>query len=261
MMKQGVIVVSYGTVNEQARRGTLDAVVEEVGEMLPQATIRYAYTSDLVRRRLAEAGEKVYSVAEALEAMLDEKIEEVVVLVTHLVKGTEYEKLEAIVEIYKERFGELYLSTPLLSEEACRLQVLHHLVNKYLEEEDLLVLVGHGTKAAGNTIYQVMAKECEQVGYHQVRIFIMDELSSLKEELVQIEKVRRVKIIPLMVVAGNHVKCDFIAIKNILQGELSHKGVEVEVITVGLADEEVLRKLYYNQLLRLIQRANEEIHT
>ena len=54
--KAALLITHYGSSDPQTRALTLDVVTREVQEAFPQFTVREAYISPIVRKRLAKEG-------------------------------------------------------------------------------------------------------------------------------------------------------------------------------------------------------------
>lgn len=62
-----------------------------------------AFTSSIIRRILAERGEDIPGVPEALERLWQQRIREVLVQPTHILYGHEYDKIKAEMLTWQER--------------------------------------------------------------------------------------------------------------------------------------------------------------
>ena len=54
--KQGLLMVHFGTTYDDTRQKTIDAINEKAHEAFPGLTLREAYTSRIVMKRLAKRG-------------------------------------------------------------------------------------------------------------------------------------------------------------------------------------------------------------
>ncbi|KUE76843.1 hypothetical protein ASJ35_06070 [Ruthenibacterium lactatiformans] len=93
-MKQALLAVSFGTSVPRARQD-IEAVERVLAAGAPERAFCRAYTSPTIRRILAERGEPVSGLPEALEALAAAGVEDVAVQPTHLLYGFEYDKLKA----------------------------------------------------------------------------------------------------------------------------------------------------------------------
>ncbi len=93
-MKQALLAVSFGTSVPRARQD-IEAVERVLAAGAPERAFCRAYTSPTIRRILAERGEPVPGLPEALEALAAAGVEDAAVQPTHLLYGFEYDKLKA----------------------------------------------------------------------------------------------------------------------------------------------------------------------
>ena len=114
-MKQALLAVSFGTSVPRARQD-IEAVERVLAAGAPERAFCRAYTSPTIRRILAERGEPVSGLPEALEALAAAGVEDVAVQPTHLLYGFEYDKLKADAAAFAGRFARLALGRPLAAD-------------------------------------------------------------------------------------------------------------------------------------------------
>ena len=114
-MKQALLAVSFGTSVPRARQD-IEAVERVLAAGAPERAFCRAYTSPTIRRILAERGEPVPGLPEALEALAAAGVEDAAVQPTHLLYGFEYDKLKADAAAFAGRFARLALGRPLAAD-------------------------------------------------------------------------------------------------------------------------------------------------
>ena len=87
-MKQAILVVSFGTAVPRAR-DDIEAVETELRALRPQLPFYRAFTSPRIRRILADRGETIPSLEDALEQMQRDGITDAAVQPTHILYGYE----------------------------------------------------------------------------------------------------------------------------------------------------------------------------
>ena len=90
--KKGILLVAFGSTVPEAWPAFTN-VEEEVGKAFPGVPIRWAYTSRIVRHRLAGKGKVVDSLEMALARMMDEGFTHVAVQSLHTIGGWEFHDL------------------------------------------------------------------------------------------------------------------------------------------------------------------------
>ena len=155
-MKQALLAVSFGTSVPRARQD-IEAVERVLAAGAPERAFCRAYTSPTIRRILAERGEPVSGLPEALEALAAAGVEDVAVQPTHLLYGFEYDKLKADAAAFAGRFARLALGRPLAADSESLRALAACMARRFGQPEGgALVLLGHGTEHFANMVYPAM---------------------------------------------------------------------------------------------------------
>ena len=105
MTERAVLAVSFGTSHRDTLEKNIAAIEAELAAAFPERTVRRAFTSGMILRKLAGEGTHIDNVPQALERLLAEGCTDVVVQPTHVMNGEEYHKLLAQAEQLRERMG------------------------------------------------------------------------------------------------------------------------------------------------------------
>ena len=85
--KTAVLVVSFGTSVPEARQA-INNLVDSARKELKDSEVRLAFTSNIIRRKIArESGEVIPNPVQALAALNDEGFSRVYVMPTHMIPG------------------------------------------------------------------------------------------------------------------------------------------------------------------------------
>ncbi|MDO5116424.1 MAG: sirohydrochlorin cobaltochelatase [Synergistaceae bacterium] len=215
--RRAVLVVSFGTFAPEAERAVCN-LADAVRRAFPDVELRLAYTSNVIRRRLAkERNVDIPTPASALARMNDEGFTHVYVMPTHIVHGEEYEDIKCLVEAFasvkgKYGFKELKLGAPCLSSAAdcgALAGVLARRFAKELERGDTaVVLMGHGTPRRGsNAMYALLQLALDREAPGRFFIGTLKAAPLLDDLLPRLAAegwIRRLVLSPLMIVAGSH---------------------------------------------------------
>lgn len=211
-MKKGILLAAFGAGNFQGE-STLRRFDAQVRRTFPGVSVRWAFTSMLMRERLASARKKSDSVHKALTKMAFEKFTHVAVQPVHVIPGREYGDIWADADNLRRSgtFASLVVGAPLLTEEpqtvlrAAR-ALLGELPAERLPEEPVLFM-GHGTRHAAESRYKALAEEVRRLdplvfmgtlnGDFRLE-HIMDRLRAEGRSL------QRVWLLPLLAVVGRH---------------------------------------------------------
>ncbi len=251
-MKTAILVVSFGTTKDETREKNISAVEREVQERFPEHTVRRAFTSGTVIRRLAQRGIRVDTVDQALEKLRREGFETVVILPTHLLPGEEYEKLLALSDPYRASFRRFLVAKPLLYDTRDLMEVAEFIRDTYpTREQEALVLMGHGTGHFANLIYPAMDYILKNSGMSNAFVATVEGYPEFPDVLdtVKAEKFTSVTLLPLMLVAGDHAMNDMAgADLDSWKNQCARAGMQVTCVLKGLGESDRIRRIYLRHL-------------
>ncbi|MDI9471355.1 MAG: hypothetical protein GX260_05170 [Tissierellia bacterium] len=249
---QTIILVHFGTSYDVARARTIDVLEKEIQEEYPKARVITAFTSEVVRSILRKRDILYPNVAEALETAKEEGAEKVVLLVSLLLRGEEYEKVEKQAEPFAESFQKLKISRPLL-EEGCVSETAEALAKIYpLEKKQLAIFMGHGTRYESDSVYAELGGCLREKGY-AARIATIEGGKDLEDILTALppKEETDILLLPLLYVAGDHATNDMVKNEDSWKNILMNIGYEVDYKIVGLGEHEEIRKIYKKYLAEL----------
>lgn len=209
-MRQAVVCVSFGT-SVPAGRENITAVETVLRRTAGDRIFVSAFTSGVIRRVLRQRGETVCSVAEALEALWKQGVEEVLLQPTHILCGNEYGKMRREAEPWRDKFHSLCFGKPLLADTEDLRMLAAALSAAYpAQAGESLVLFGHGTDHAANLAYPALQTAFALAGRRDVLVGTVEGWPAFPEVLGQLEErgAGGVHLVPLMLVAGDHALND-----------------------------------------------------
>jgi sirohydrochlorin cobaltochelatase len=112
--KAALLITHYGSSDPQTRALTLDVVTREAQEAFPQFTVREAYISPIVRKRLAKEGVYKDSPTDALLKLRAEGYQTIYVQSTTLIEGSEMTSVRRDADKLRPFFKEIKVGNPLL---------------------------------------------------------------------------------------------------------------------------------------------------
>lgn len=247
-MKTAVLVVSFGTTHLDTLEKTICRVEEDIKKAFPNNGCYRAFTSSIVRRRLKEKYNiHVDSVEEAVKRMKKEGVTHILAQPTHLVPGHEYDKL--CVQIANAA-GDITFAVgkPLLCDDDDLCTIADILKASYpCENGETLVAMGHGTDHDSSRLYErlsyVMAERGMVLATVEGKPDFDDALSLLKEKTF-----RKVHLVPMLLVSGDHSKNDMAGEEGSLRCLLSDAGFEVRWTLQGLGEIPEVRQMYVERL-------------
>ena len=250
-MKQAVLCVSFGTSVPEAR-ASITAVEETLRQAAPDRLFLRAFTSPTIRRILAERGEQVPSVPEAMEQLWQQGIREVLVQPTHILYGKEYDKIREDLRPWQGRFERLRLGKPLLAD-AEDIQTLAAAMGEAYAPcgGETLVLLGHGTDHFANAVYPALQTAFRLNGRTDVLVGTVEGWPGYEDVALQVKASgsKRVRLAPLMLVAGDHAVNDMAGSgPDSWASRLTAEGCQVRCTIRGLGQLPAVRGLYRTHL-------------
>ncbi len=252
-MDRALIVASFGTSVPEARV-SVAAVEDALWEAAPGYRRARAFTSPTIRRILASRGEQVPSLPEALAELQASGVRRAAIQPTHLLYGIEYDKLKAETEKFTQAFETLPLGRPLLAETA-HIQAFAAKLSEDDPPEDggAVVFMGHGTEHFANAVYPALQTALRLEGREDMLVGTVEGWPSLEDVVRQLEPggPKRVRLVPLMLVAGEHARNDM---AGEWKSRLEECGHAVSCCFIGLGQRPWVRGMYQERLVELLER-------
>ena len=211
-MKQGILLAAFGSSSRQGE-SALQLFDAQVRARFPGLAVRWAFTSLVVRERLAMERKKTDSVRKAIEKMAFERFSHVAVQPLQCIPGREYgDVLEDARALSRERNIVVRVGTPLLHSDddvaAAAAALLRHLPAERKKKEDV-VWVGHGTDHPATARYDALARVVQRLD-PLVHVGTISDDSALPRilEALHERQSRHVWLLPLLSVIGRHALSD-----------------------------------------------------
>lgn len=211
--KVGILLVAFGS-SEASAQVSFDNIDKAVKKAYPGVPVRWAYTSHIIRKKLATQGKVLDSPEVALARMMDEKYTHVAVQSLHTIAGEEYHDLRRTVGAFKAMggFERIVLGDPLLATQADMEKAVGatlDMIPAQRKKNEAVVLMGHGTHHPANAFYAALMF---QLQLKDPNIFVgtvegYPELDTI-QALLKKNKIKTAYLLPFMSVAGDHAKND-----------------------------------------------------
>ena len=247
-----ILVVSFGTSYNDSRDITIGAIEEAIAKAFPEYDVRRAFTSQIIIDILKDReGLEIDNVEEALDRAVADGVKTLVVQPTHLMNGFEYTDLVDALADYEDKFDQIAIASPLLTEDADYDAVIDVLTDKmasYDDGETAIVFMGHGTEADSNVIYETLQNKITAAGYENYYIGTVEAEPSLDDVIAALKEngnYKKVVLEPLMVVAGDHANNDMAGDEeDSWKTILTNEGYEVECVLEGLGQVPAIQDIY-----------------
>ncbi len=259
---QAILVVSFGTSYADTRAKTIDATETRIAEAFPGYDIRRAFTSKMIIKVLRERDNMLVDTPEdALKKLYEEGYSTVIVQSLHIINGSEYHDTVAVCNKYKRGFAHFSVGTALLNATADYKQVAEIFVkhSPELKDGEALLLMGHGSVHGSNAAYPALDYTFKQMGHSHVHIGTVEGYPELPEviDLIAPQKYRKIYMMPLMLVAGDHAQNDMAgdeedSWKTLLENE----GYEAVPLLIGMGEMPEIQELFVTHLKQAIAAMN-----
>ena len=253
--KEAVLVVSFGTSHQDTLEKNISAIEREIASKFPGITMHRAFTSGIIMKILKEKhNTAINNTAEALEHLANEGYTHVTIQPTHIMNGDEYEKMCAQSAPYSNKF-EISFGRPLLTTVEDYKNTASAVMASISvpEENEAIIFMGHGTGHYANAAYSQFEYILHDLGWKRAFVGTVEGYPELDEVIRRLKEnpaICRVRLYPLMIVAGDHAKNDMAgdeedSWKSILEQE----GYKVSCVLQGLGEMQVIREIFAEHAL------------
>ena len=252
--KIGILLVAFGS-SEPSAQVSFENIDKKVKATYSGIPVRWAYTSTIIRKKLAKQGKHLDSPEVALAKMQDEGFTHVAVQSLHTIGGEEYHDLRRTVGAFKMMggFKRVVLGYPLLSTQEDMqgaVDAILETLPKDRQKDDAVVLMGHGTHHPSNAFYAALMF---QLQLKDPNIFVgtvegYPEVGDIKDLLLK-KKIKKAYLMPFMSVAGDHAKNDMASDEDdSWKSIFSKAGIQCVPILKGTAEYDVFVDMWVDHL-------------
>ncbi len=252
--KKAILAVSFGTSHNNTREITIDAIERDMQEAFPDYALYRAWTSKMIIKKLKERDNvHVFNVREAMEQMKKDGITDVLVQPTHVINGIENDLMKEDALAYRNDFHSISFGDPLLTSAEDNLAVIQAIADEFsdLAQDQVLVLMGHGTTHYANSIYAALDYTFKDKGYKNIFLGTVEAYPSMESLMRMVKEYNPSKVVlaPFMIVAGDHAKNDMAGDDpDSWYSQFKAAGFEVEPVIKGLGEYTGIRSLLVEHL-------------
>ena len=229
---------------------------EQTRKAFSGVEIRWAFTSKMIRAKLAKEGMMLDSPETAMARLMNDGFTHVAVLSLHTIPGEEFHELNQNAQLFGQMAGgfeKILVARPLLSS-AKDMETVAGTLMKNIpgrKPEDAVLFMGHGTgHHPADAIYLAMNQVFQEidprtfVGTVEGKLTIETLLPKLKQL-----KAKKVYLVPMMSVAGDHAKNDMAGDEpESWKSVLTRNGYQCESILRGTADYPEIVEVWLDHL-------------
>jgi sirohydrochlorin cobaltochelatase len=251
-MKPALIVVSFGTSYPETRKKTIGAVEEKLAEKYPDLDVFRAFTSNKVIKKIKEQENvTVLTVDQQMKKLITEGYKEIYVQPLHIIPGIEYSK--ALLELVK-------VGKPLLSsiEDYQKVVAWLETMAAYLDENEAVVLMGHGSQHSAFTVYACLDHMLLEKPIFICAVESYPEISLLIERLKN-SRYKKIKLYPLMLVAGDHATNDMASDEeDSWKSQLEQAGFTVEAHLRGMGEFQEIQQQFCEHAAAMMEGSTND---
>lgn len=250
--REGLLIVAFGTSVPEAVPA-LKALDADFRTAFPEAAVEWAYTSQIIRKKLAARGTPVGGISDGLAALARKGVQVVRVQSLHVMAGEEFSALERAVlldvKAHPGRFAAVYLGRPLLESRRDAREVAAAVLESCdgRTTGEGLVLMGHG-QAHGRAdlvfegIRRILA-EADGLTF-MASVEGSRTFDDLARELAP-HKLKTLWLQPFMIVAGDHARNDLAGEEaDSWASRLRREGFQVKTRLLGLGEIAGVRAVF-----------------
>ena len=251
--KPVILVVSFGTSYNDSRHITIGAIEDAIRETYPDYDVRRAFTAQIIIDKLAERdGIVIDNFEQAMDKLVEEGVQKVVVQPTHLMAGYEYtDVLNSLQQNYADKFEAIVLGDPLLTSDEDYSEVVEAICDAtatYDDGQTAICFMGHGTEADSNEDYAHLQQVLTDAGHTSYFVGTVEATPTFDDvvEAAQTAGFTRAVLRPLMVVAGDHANNDMADTEDpdSFASKFIAAGFEVECVVEGLGQLVAIDDIY-----------------
>ncbi|HCX65669.1 MAG TPA: sirohydrochlorin cobaltochelatase [Eubacteriaceae bacterium] len=248
MSKKALLVASFGTSYKETREKTIDRIEDRMEGSFPEHDLYGAFTSEMIRRKIAKRDQDHrFNVEEALKHLKMEGYDEVVVQPTHILGGVEYEKVLFQSAAARQNFKTIKVGRPLLHTQEDYEQVIDAMAKHFdFVDPGSILFMGHGSEHGADSAYSKLNHMLWQKGYENTYVATVEGYPTFEDglEYLKQRKEGKVRLIPFMIVAGDHAQNDMAAEEDSWKSQLEEKGYQVEVRMEGIGELLQIQQLF-----------------
>lgn len=256
-MKKAILVVSFGSSYEDTLKKNIEKIETDIADTFQEYTVRRAFTSSMIIRKLRNKGVDINNPEEALERLIIDGYKEIYIQPLHIIPGFEFEKIRHAVNMTRHKYKDvkMTMSTPLLYEHKDYVTLIDslNLDLKPKTSKEGYLFMGHGTTHPANALYSQLQNmwrdQRDDVIISNVEGY--PEIDDIVDRVV--DNFDTITLIPLMIVAGDHAMNDMASNnEDSFMSILGSKGIDVTCILKGLGERKAVRNIFINKIKDII---------
>lgn len=257
--KKVILVVSFGTSYNDNRDLSIGGLETAIQNANPGYEVRRAFTSQIIIDKLKERDNLIIdNVAAAMERLVADGVEEVIIQPTHVLNGYEYNDIINEVTPYADKFTVFKIGKNLLDSDRDYQELIAAITEETADlvtEDTAILFMGHGTEHESNTIYSNLQEILTAANHDNYYIGTVDMEPELGDiiPLIEAKGITKVVLLPLMIVAGDHANNDMVGDdEDSWKSILTAAGFAVEYELKGLGQYPGIQQMFVRHVTETI---------
>lgn len=240
--KKAILVVSFGTSYIETMQKNILAIETKIKEAFPKYSHYHAWTCERVIRKVKKSHQIfIPTIEEAMMQMIHDGITDVIIQPTHLIDGSENERLQTISRSFQKDFSTMVFGLPLLGsiKDIKDLAAYFHSAFYHLSETEALIMMGHGSSTIADQTYTVLNQSFQEFPLPQIFVGTMENKDSIHEiiDILKTKNIKKVFLTPLLIVCGIHAEHNMAGSQSdSWKSQLEQAGFEVSCLMKGLGE-------------------------
>lgn len=255
-MKLALIAVSFGTSYPETRKKSIEAVEEKLAKEYPEFDVFRAFTSNKVIKKIKEQEQMtILTVDQQMQKLIAEGYKEIYVQPLHIIPGSEYSKALHQAMRYKDQLELIKVGKPLLSsmEDYQKIVAWLEKLSQDLKTDEALVLMGHGSQHSAFTVYACLDHMLLEKPIFICAVESYPEITLLIERLKK-SSYKKIKLYPLMLVAGDHATNDMASDEeDSWKSQLEQAGFAVEAYLKGMGEAAEIQQQFFEHAAAMME--------
>ncbi|MVX63473.1 sirohydrochlorin cobaltochelatase [Clostridium chromiireducens] len=261
-MKKAILVVSFGTSHLDALKNSIEKIENKIKDEFNNYEVFRAFTAHFIIRKLKEKHDlNIFTPEEALDELKVRGYDEIIVQPLHLIPGEEFDYIKGIVEHRKNDFKSVKIGRPIFFYQGMNglpedYSLFIRSIEDVIKDEESVILFGHGTEHPSNAVYGMLQTVLVDEGYENIFVATVEgypTISNVLKKLIN-KGIKKTKLVPLLLVAGDHAKNDMASDEDSsLKSALQKEGIEVKLHMHGLGELDKFDELYIRRVYDSIE--------
>ncbi len=259
-IKKALLVISFGTSYNEVRIKNIEACEQALARACPDRDLYRAFTSKMIMKKLAERDQLLIDdPKQALQRLYDAGYRDIAIQSLHVINGDSYEEIMVTVRTFQDQLKHdaadhiaIHVGKPLLNS----IDDYHALIAALqsqmppLAEDERVVFMGHGAEHFAFSAYACLDHMLSNRGIAAI-VGAVESYPEIKWVInrLQSQQIRKVHLMPLMIVAGDHAINDMASDEeDSWCSQIQAAGIQTQCWMQGLGENTHIQNLFVAHL-------------